>query len=211
MAMTEWMIRGPEIAACNCDFSCPCQFNAMPTTGDCRATVAMRIDEGHHGKVKLDGLHWVAIAAWPGAIHQGRGEILPVVDRRATPEQREAILKILSGQDTEPGATVFQVFSTTLDKVHDPRFEDISFDVDMDSCEGHFSVPDLVQGKTQAIRNPITGQPHHPKVSLRNGFEFLEAEFASGTARSRGPIAIDNHDKHAHLCMIHMTGKGLVH
>lgn len=211
MAMTEWMIKGPEIATCNCDYSCPCQFNALPTTGDCRAAVAMQIDKGHYGKVKLDGLRWAAVAAWPGPIHLGRGEILPIIDERATDEQRNALLTIMSGQDSEPGANFFQVFSTTLEKVHDPLFKPISFKVDLKSCEGHFSVPDVVQATTQPIRNPVTGEPHHPKLSLRSGFEFSEAEFASGTTKSHGAIVLDNQNKHAHLAMLHITGKGIVH
>jgi hypothetical protein len=141
----------------------------------------------------------------------GHGEILPIVDQRATPEQREALLKIMSGQDTEPGATFFQVFVSMCDKVHEPLFKDIHFEVDMVSCEGHFSVPDVVQTKTHAIKNPVTGKPHHAKVSIRSGFEFAEAEFASGTVKAHGAIAIDTHDKHAHLAMIHITGKGVVH
>jgi hypothetical protein len=211
MAHTEWMIRGPEIAACNCDYSCPCQFNALPTDGTCRATVAMHIDEGHHGAVRLDGLRWAAVAAWPGPIHMGHGEILPIVDEKATPEQREALLRIMSGQDTEPGATFFQIFVSMCDKVHPPLFKTIHFEADLQSCEGHFSVPEIVQAKTQAIRNPVTGKPHHAKVSLRAGFEYAEAEFASGTVKAHGPIALTTHEKHAHLAMIHITGKGVVH
>jgi len=49
MAFVEWRMRGPEIANCNCDWGCPCQFNAFPTRGDCRAMTAMRIDEGYFG------------------------------------------------------------------------------------------------------------------------------------------------------------------
>jgi hypothetical protein len=211
MAMTEWMLKGPEIATCNCDYSCPCQFNALPSYGDCRAAIAMRIDEGFHGKVRLDGLIWAGLAAWPKAIHEGHGEILPIIDERATPDQRAALLTILSGQDSEPGANFLQVFSTTFEKVHDPIFTSISFDVDMATCEGHFSVPDVVQAKTHAIRNPVTGQPHHVKVALRTGFEFSEAEFAASTTKAHGPIMLDNHDKHAHLAMLHLTGKGIVH
>jgi hypothetical protein len=98
------------------------------------------------------------------------------------------------------------------DTVHPPLFKEIRFEADMDTCEGHFSVPDVVQTKTHAIRNPVTGKPHHPKVSIRSGFEFSEAEFASGTVKTHGtPFTIDTHDKHAHLAMIHITGKGVVH
>lgn len=209
--MTDWMIRGPEIATCNCDYSCPCQFNSLPTTGDCRAAVAMQIEEGHHGKVRLDGLRWVVLATWPQAIHMGHGEALPIVDDRATEEQRMAILTIMSGQDTEPGATFFQVFASTFEKMHEPLFRHISFEVDIAKGTGHFSVPGIVESTTMPIRNPVTGLPHRPKVILRDSFEFTEAEFASGTTKSHGAIALDSVNKHSHLAMLHMTGKGLVH
>ena len=49
MAKTPWSIAGEEIASCNCAWGCPCQFNALPTTGRCEAFVAWRIDKGHFG------------------------------------------------------------------------------------------------------------------------------------------------------------------
>ncbi len=211
MSMTEWMLRGPEISTCNCDYGCPCQFNALPTHGDCRAAVGMHIEKGNHGRVKLDGLNWAATFAWPGPIHLGQGEAQAIVDERASPEQREAILKILSGQDSEPGATIFQVFSTTIVKMHDPVFRRINIKADMKSCDGEIHVPGMLDVATTAIRNPITGAPHHAKVSLRSGFEYSEAEYASGKAKSAGPIILDTKDCHAHLALIHMTGKGVVH
>lgn len=211
MAHTEWMIRGPEITTCNCAFGCPCQFNALPTNGNCRAAVGMHIEKGHYGKVKLDGLNWAFTAAWPGPIHLGHGEFLPIVDERADAAQREALHKIICGRDTEPGATFFNVFNSMCDKVHEPMFKKIEFRSDMKSCEGHFSVPGVVEVRTEAIRNPVTGKPHHPKVSLRAGFEYSEAEYANGTAKSAGPIVLDTKGNHAHLAMLHLTGKGVVH
>lgn len=211
MAKTEWMIRGPEIASCNCNYGCPCQFNSLPSDGTCRAAVGMRIDKGHYGNVKLDGLRWAATAAWPGAIHQGHGEILPIVDESASAEQRDALLKIMSGQDTEPGATFFQVFISMCEKIHEPMFKPISFMADLKSCEGHLSVPGVVDVRTEAIRNPVTNKPHHAKVSLRTGFEYADAEFASGTVKSDGPIKLQTNGRHAHLAMLHLTGQGIVH
>ena len=210
MAMTEWMIRGSEIAACNCDYSCPCQFNALPTYGDCRASVAVHIDEGFHGDVRLDGLNFAAVFAWPQAIHQGHGEVQPIVDERATEQQRHAILTIMSGQDSEPGANMFQVFSTTLETVHDPLFKPVTFAVDHDKCEGRFSVPGVVTTTAQPIRNPVTGHPHHVKVTLREGFEFAEAQFGSGSVEAIGPVSISTVDKHVHIAHLHLTGTGLI-
>lgn len=211
MAFTDWMISGPEISSCNCSYGCPCQFNALPTDGTCRAAVGMQIETGHYGDVKLDGLRWAAIAAWPGPIHMGHGEIQPIVDERATPEQREAILKIMSGQDTVPGATFFNVFVSMCDKVHDPMFKAIDFAADLKTCDGHIMVPGVLNVTTQAIRNPVTGKAHHAKVSLRQGFEFADAEFASGTIKSTGSVVVETRDRHAHLAVLHLNGQGIVH
>jgi len=52
----EWRVKGTELANCNCAYGCPCQFNALPTHGDCRAAVGYEIEEGHFGSVRLDGL-----------------------------------------------------------------------------------------------------------------------------------------------------------
>jgi len=90
-------------------------------------------------------------------------------------------------------------------------FKPIEFASDMKSCVGHVTVPGVLEMKTEAIRNPVTGNVHHAKVSLRAGFEYTEAEFASGTIKSKAPIALDTSGKHAHLAMLHLTGQGVVH
>jgi hypothetical protein len=210
MAAIEWVIRGPELATCNCSYGCPCQFNALPTRGSCRAAVAMRIDQGRFGKVKLDGLKWAAVAAWPGAIHEGHGEILPIVDERASQEQREALLTIMSGKETVPGATFFNVFMSMVDTVHPPMFKAIEFEADVGKSTGSFAVKGVVEAKAEPIANPVTGKPHFAKVSLRQGFEYNEAEFASSTTRAAGAIPLDWSGRHAHLAMLHLTGAGPV-
>ena len=66
MAKTPWSIAGEEIASCNCAWGCPCQFNALPTTGRCEAFVAWRIDNGHFGDTSLDGLVFASVLWFPG-------------------------------------------------------------------------------------------------------------------------------------------------
>lgn len=211
MAYVDWVIRGLELVTCNCDFSCPCQFNALPTNGDCKAALGLRIDEGHFGGVRLDGLKVAALVAWPGPIHEGRGECQPIVDRSASEAQRSAVLTIMSGQETAPGTTFFNVFAATYDRVHDPLFLDIELEGDYDGRTGRLSIPGVVEATAAPIRNPVTGEPHEARVILPRGFEYHEAQFADSTTRVQRPMEFGWRSGHAHLARLHMTNAGVVH
>lgn len=208
MPYVDWRMRGPEITNCNCAWGCPCQFNALPTNGDCRAMAAMRIDEGHFGDVPLAGLRWVGMFAWPRAIHEGDGEAFVVIDERADEAQRNALLTILAGEETEPGTTIFNVFATVIDRHHEPAFLPIEFAVDIDRRTGRVAVEGIIDTAIDPIRNPITGEEHRARVSLPNGFEYKEAEYASGETRATGPVPLKWTSTHAHLTMLDMSTAG---
>jgi hypothetical protein len=168
----------------------------------------MRIDRGHFGDTRLDGITWAGLFAWPGAIHEGHGEALAVIDDHATAAQRQAILTILSGAESEPGATHFQVFSSMIDKFHDPLFKPIDFELDLERGTGRFAVPDLIEAKGEPIRNPMTGKPHRNRVRFPGGFEFTEAEFGSSNVKADGPVPLDWLDRHAHFAVIDIGPMG---
>jgi hypothetical protein len=211
MAHVDWSIKGPEISACNCEWGCPCQFNALPSHGNCRAAVGVRIDEGHFGDVRLDGLKFVGMFAWPKAIHEGHGEGVAVIDERATPAQRDALLKILSGQETEPFATIFSVVAAMTEKFHEPQFKAIEFESNEAERIGRFSVPGIIEASVEPIRNPVTGQPHRARVVLPHGFEYTEAEYASSTTKATGPVKLDWSGRHAHFAMLHLGPNVIIH
>jgi hypothetical protein len=210
MADTQWMIKGREFVNCNCSYGCPCQFNALPTHGDCKAIASFEITEGHYGNTRLDGLKAVAVLAWPGPIHEGKGEALIIVDERANPTQRDAMLRILSGQDTEPGATVWQVFSTTLEKVHEPLFKPIDFVVDVEARTARVLVPGLIEGRGEPIRNPVTGAVHRARIDLPQGFEYSIAEIGRGWSKASGPIKLDLSDSYGQFADLHLCQSGIV-
>lgn len=207
----KWTLKGREYVSCNCAYGCPCQFNSMPTYGNCHAVAMIDVEEGHHGQTRLDGLRFGMIVSWPGAIHEGRGEVVPIVDARASPEQRGALLRIMSGLDTKPGATLFQVFSATFDKIHDPVFSEIDFDVDVDGRTARLLVPGWIEASGEPIRNPVTGEKHRARINLPNGFEYDVCEVGSGTARTQGPITLAIDASHAQFARLHMTESGVVH
>jgi hypothetical protein len=53
-----------EFASCNCSWGCPCQFNALPTTGRCEAFVTCLISNGYFGNTRLDGVLFVRKTQW---------------------------------------------------------------------------------------------------------------------------------------------------
>ncbi|MFK0692057.1 DUF1326 domain-containing protein [Mesorhizobium sp. IMUNJ 23033] len=211
MADVKWMIKAREFVNCNCAYGCPCQFNALPTHGFCRAVVGVEIESGYHGDTKLDGLRFAGIFRWPGAIHHGKGEAAVVIDERATEAQRGALLRILSGEDTEPGATIFQVFSTTLETVHDPIFAAIDFEVDIDARTARLDVPGVTKGHGEPIKNPVTGNEHRARIDLTHGFEYALAEVGRGWTKTSGPIKFELADSHSHFANLHLSQSGIVH
>ena len=212
MAKIDWMIKGPWLTTCNCVVGCPCQFNALPSHGHCRAAVGCEIEEGHYGKVRLDGVRFAGLFAWPGAIHFGGGEGQPIVDVTATPEQRDAILTIMKGEETEPGATIFNVFAGTFAKLHDPLFLPIEFAADIEARVGRVRVPGVLDVTSEPIRNPVTGATHRVRIDMPNGFEYSQAEVALGNARTdrQAAIALDWRGTHAHFATLHFTRDGVV-
>jgi hypothetical protein len=212
MPQIDWHIQGLNVTTCNCSWGCPCQFMSLPTDGNCRAMVAFRITRGHFAALALDGLCFGGLFAWPGAIHEGHGEVQPIVDVRANAAQREALLKIMTGQETEPGATIFSVFAATFDKVHEPLFTTIKVDADLAARTGHIIVDGIADAQVEPMRNPVTGEAFHAHVALPTGFEYSTCEFASSTVRTiNAPLHLAWQGKHAHVAELDMTGKGVVH
>lgn len=211
MTGVRWELQGREFIHCNCAYGCPCQFNALPTQGNCHAIGAVEIEDGFHGETRLDGLRMGMIVSWPGPIHEGHGQCVPIVDERATPAQRDALLRIMSGLDTEPGATFFAVFATTYDTVHDPVFTRIDFDMDIDGRTAKIDIPGWIEARGEPIRNPVTGEEHRARINLPHGFEYDICEAGRGWAETKGPIALSTKDSHAHFARLHMTESGVVH
>jgi len=208
--MIEWRITGREYSNCNCDYGCPCQFNALPTTGDCSAIAGYLIDQGHFGDVKLDGLRVVGIYTWPGPIHEGNGSLKMIIDERADDAQRDALLKIVMGEETEEMATMWAVFATMVTTVYDPVFMAIDLGIDVDERTSHISVEGLVESKGEPIRNPITGAVHRARIDLPNGFEFEIAEMGSGTSTSKGEIKLEFTDSYGQFARIDLNNQGVV-
>jgi hypothetical protein len=208
--MTPWEIRGRELVNCTCEYGCNCQFNALPDKGYCHAVAGIQIDEGVFGKTRLDGLRLAGIFKWPGPIHEGNGEAIAFIDERADEEQRAALLKIMSGQDTAPFATMFAVYASTLSKLHDPVFTRIDFEVDVDGRKGRLSIENYAEMTGEPIRNKVTGKESRAQIVLPEGFEYAVAEIGSASSLTKGPVIVDIKDKYAQFARLHLNNYGVV-
>ena len=206
----SWQIEGRYVEYCSCDYGCPCESMAQPTRGTCDGVVAMHIDEGHYGNVRLNGLNVVATFFFPRAIHHGGGQMQPILDQSSTAEQRDAIFKILSGEG-QPVGTVFQIFSVIIEKLHEPQFLPITFEWDLDKRTARLEVPGFVRASTVPIRNPVTDAEHRIVTVLPEGWTFYECEGASGTAKGIGAIKFDFANRHSSLAPFAFSNQGMAY
>jgi hypothetical protein len=210
MAFVEWELQGLEVVNCSCNYGCPCQFNALPTRGYCRAHMWMHVEKGHFGNVRLDDTHFGVLAAWPGPIHQGNGVHQVIVDDRVTEEQRAALETIAKGKETEPGKVIWFIYAAMSKEFLPTITARIDFKADMEARESSVNVAGVVEGSVSPIRNPVTGLPHRARVTLPMGLEYNDAEYASGTAKSTGSIEIDFNGTHAHFARFHWSTHGVI-
>ena len=208
---TEWRIKGTELANCNCVPGCPCQFNQLPTYGNCRASFCIEIEEGHFGGITLDGLRVVELLSFPRAVHEGNGTMQIIVDERADAAQRDALVKIVSGEETDDVATMWWVYAAMSPNKLPPLFLPIEYQVDVDARRGRFRVPGVVETVGEPIKNPMTGAEHRARISLPHGFEYRMAEVARATTTATAAVPLDGIvNTHAHFARIHLSNKGVV-
>ena len=98
----DWAMNATIIDGCSCRMLCPCIFGSPATVGSaathqhaghrsCYFNAAFRVNKGHHGKVKLDGLKF-----WFAGDKGDARTVELTFEPSATKEQREGILNFLS-------------------------------------------------------------------------------------------------------------------
>jgi hypothetical protein len=95
---TPYRVKAESIEACNCQHGCNCQFGGFPNEGKCEFIIGYEVKDGTVGNVSLNGLRAAIAAKYPKAIHEGNGHVVLFVDEKATDEQVDAFVSILSGK-----------------------------------------------------------------------------------------------------------------
>lgn len=112
--MAGWRIEGQYMETCNCAFLCPCitsNLVEMPTEGDCKVAIAMRVDSGEKDGVDLGGVSFIIVLRTPGAMIDGNYTAGLIVDDGASDDQTAAITEIATGADGGPMAVLASMIS----------------------------------------------------------------------------------------------------
>jgi hypothetical protein len=101
MPEPEWALRGEYMESCNCDYLCRCIYTNPQegaTHDQCIAVMVFRIDEGHFGETKLDGLKFALVIRSGKVMADGNWIFAGVVDESADVVQRAALAAIFGGE-----------------------------------------------------------------------------------------------------------------
>jgi hypothetical protein len=167
-----WNIKAKYYEACNCALGCPCNMNGFPTHGFCEGSVSFQVLEGDRDGVDLAGAKVAASVKWPGAIHEGNGNMAVFID--AKEDQRESIVAILTAAD--PGLP-WEILAATVSEIHGPFFEAI--DIVDAGTDSRVSVPGKFDVKMETFTDPVTGEPHEAHMVLPTGFIFTDGHICT--------------------------------
>lgn len=202
----KWYMETEYLQSCNCDYGCPCNFNALPTYGNCEALVAYKVRKGNFGDTKLDGVTFAWGLWWPKAIHMGNGIGKLYVDKKASPEQVKAIEEITSGKH---GGGVFAVFPSTFKTTLPTTITDVEFHYD--PYNAWMKVEGAGETKAEQIKNAKTGAAFQGEVYLPGGIGFKRGTVTSVDWHwNEGDIKLKHEKRSGHSSICSFNNEGCI-
>ena len=198
--MAGWKVQGRYMETCNCSYVCPCITSNLvdvPTEGECKAAIGMKIDKGEKDGVSLDGVSFVVVMHSPGPMGAGDLTVGLIIDDSASDEQAQAIADIASGAAGGPMAALGPLVSTMAGVERQP----ITFDgggmswsvragglVDQ-ACEGVESAPN----PDEPVYLENTCHPVNAKLALakasRSSFHAFGIDWDDDSGTRNGHFA----------------------
>lgn len=170
----KWYYQAELIAACTCDWGCPCNFNAKPTHGYCQGLYTGHITTGRYGETRLDGVKWAWGAKWPGAIHEGGGVCKIWIDETASEQQQRAVEEILKGQH---GGRPWGILAATIDQWLTTTY--VPFEWSYDEHRSYCKAGTEVQTVLDTMRNLVSGAEARASIVLPDGLVTKRLEAAA--------------------------------
>jgi len=154
----KWTIGGEYMESCNCDYLCPCIYTNPqgPATHDhCYSLQVYRIERGHCGDVRLDGLAFALVIRSGKVMADGNWALGGVIDERADEAQRDALGAIVSGQ---AGGIPARIRETLVSDFRGVEARPIEFR--MDGMKRSASIPGLLELALEGVASRAgNGEP----------------------------------------------------
>lgn len=138
-----YSVEGRLLEACSCGGPCPCWVGDDPDGGTCDGLVAYHYDKGEINGVNVSGLTLALLAHIPGNILKGDWKVAVHVDKKATPEQKEAILAAHTGKLGGPLADLAPLIGEVL------AVYDVPIEFNVVEGKGTIRVGDAVSAEMQ--------------------------------------------------------------
>src|SRR5689334_4932183 len=91
-------LEGSLLEVCTCDVLCPCWIGEDPDGGECQSVVAYHFDRGTIRGVDVSGLTAASVVYIPGNVLAGDWKQVLFIDDKATDEQHDAIVAMITGE-----------------------------------------------------------------------------------------------------------------
>jgi hypothetical protein len=189
--VADWKLKGTVLVGCNCDYGCPCSFNAPPTQGNCEGGWTWHVEEGSYNGVELGGMTLAVFADWPGAIHEGNGKAIALYDERADQRQSQALEALLRGGEGGPWGIFINTYELT-------GIERVPVDLEINGERSRYKLGRVAELQMEPIKNPVTGDETRSGVMLPKGLVFNEGWCAASTVfRVNDGVSYDHSGKQA--------------
>jgi hypothetical protein len=174
----RWSLQGAIFGPCNCDWGCPCNFDARPTRGHCQGIYVWAIREGRYGDTPLNGLSFACVVSYPGAVHEGNGTGVWLIDQRADQAQRAALEMLAGGDGVGPP---FEIIASTLSRRLGLVYAPVEVKLDGIRSEVKVGGGQICEIAMTRIRNPVTGQEEELYLDKPTGFTAKRSELGMST------------------------------
>lgn len=168
--MQTWFFEADYFTACNCDWGCPCNFNARPTEGRCMGWGAWAITNGKFDNTVLDASRFAVYYRFPGRVEEGKGTACAYIDSRATAEQQQALEQVARGK---VGGGILELFGQELVSEWLPtKVAPIEFDMTQNG--GRVMIEPFGGAVSELLSYP-DGTVIRPVQELPHGIEYKRA------------------------------------
>lgn len=199
----DWAIKGELFLNCSCYVWCPCVISLgqhPPSEGDCKAWMAIAIDQGHFEGEDLSGLNVGLMVDIPGKMAEGGWSVAAYVDERASGKAYSGLLEIFSGA---AGGTTGLFTMLVSDIVHAEREK---VDIMRDGKRRGLYIGRKVQGEIEMLEGANPDEP----ILISNtkywmGPDVIAARGLKSKVRDFGKVW-DFSGKSAEICAIDWKG-----